>query len=184
MNVDSVGRLDRLVDVKYLRECFFIDPQFCLRWKIRPLSHFKTERDRKIFNKNMAGELFGCDNGNGYIRGRVGGRCEYAHRIIYVLFYGVDISGVLIDHADGDRKNNNPTNLRVANKAQNGINRKKKSSGVHWNSRSKKWHAQATIGGKRTFLGLFEDKSQAEFVAYQARMREYGEFAEVVGCAF
>lgn len=58
---------------------------------------------------------------NGYHRGQFAGKNYYAHRVVYFLTHGnwPDV----VDHTDGARMNNVPTNLRGATATSNQHNR-------------------------------------------------------------
>jgi len=47
----------------------------------------------------------------GYIRYRIGGHDEFAHRLVYAAFVGVLQPGLFVCHLDGDPSNNAPCNL-------------------------------------------------------------------------
>ncbi len=88
-----------------------------------------------------------------------------------------------IDHTDGNGLNNQKSNLRICTIAQNGYNQRKQSDcsskykGVYWNKRLNKWQTQITFNGKRMYLGLFIDETEAG-KAYDVKAIElFGAFA-------
>lgn len=91
----------------------------------------------------------------GYRRVTVNGEGHYVHRIIMIM-NGHLISGLEVDHIDGDRMNNNSSNLRVVSKRENALNQKIPKNnnsgviGVCWCKNMKKW--MASIGGMRSEL--------------------------------
>ena len=95
------------------------------------------------------------------------------HRVIL----GVS-KGILVDHRDRNGLNNRRSNLRPANHAQNGWNRKLASnnkSGIHGVSfitRYDKWMAAIRVNGRRINLGLFGDKNDAA-KAYKDAVLKY-----------
>lgn len=89
-----------------------------------------------------------------------------------------------IDHRDGDGRNNQRENLRVATKMQNAqaFQRKKAGTsssyrGVHWDTERRKWSVEIKLNRKKIFLGRFEDEVFAA-KTYDCAAREYfGDFA-------
>lgn len=91
--------------------------------------------------------------------------------------------GVEIDHIDGNRLNNQKSNLRFATSSQNKINRgarkdnKSGYKGVSWHKQNKNWTARLMINGKYQHLGSFKDISEAVQVYNQSALKHYGEYA-------
>src|SRR5262249_45047815 len=50
---------------------------------------------------------------------------HYTHRLVWISFVGEIPPGFVLDHIDRDPRNNNLTNLRLANLSQNQWNRNK-----------------------------------------------------------
>lgn len=83
--------------------------------------------------------------------------------------------GMQVDHVDGNRLNNQKSNLRVCTGLENRLHvrncRRGKTSrfkGVHWNSHLSKWTAQITAFQTNRYLGVFfyeEDAARAYDVA-------------------
>jgi hypothetical protein len=91
--------------------------------------------------------------------------------------------GVEIDHIDGNRLNNQKSNLRFATSSQNKINRgarkdnKSGYKGVSWHKQRKCWTVRLTINGKYKHLGLYKDIKKAAQVYNQNALKHYGEYA-------
>lgn len=64
----------------------------------------------------------------GYIRFQYKGLRYYAHRVIYVLEHGDIDSDDIVDHIDGNRRNNHISNLRKCHAQANSVNRHVKPS--------------------------------------------------------
>jgi hypothetical protein len=83
--------------------------------------------------------------------------------------------GLVVDHIDNNKLNNNLNNLQLISNRENSSKDKKggtsKYIGVSWNNREKKWRAQIQIKGKETNLGRFTDELQAA-EAYQTALKE------------
>ena len=93
--------------------------------------------------------------------------------------------GMSVDHINGNKLDNRKSNLRICTHAENLRNLKKAKNntsgfkGVSWYSKSKKWRAVITFGGKYHHLGLFVKKQDA-IDAYNQKAKEYfGQFAYV-----
>ena len=93
------------------------------------------------------------------------------HPMVAEAFLGHKRDGTLkivVDHIDGDNKNNKLSNLQLVsnrtNVSKDRTNGTSKFIGVSWNTRAKKWVAQIYVNGKINYLGLFtkeEDASEA-----------------------
>lgn len=94
--------------------------------------------------------------------------------------------GMEVDHINGNVLDNRRTNLRLASRSQNSMNKAKtkkpKSSiykGVKWDKQMKKWRANICINYKLIFIGLFNNEKQAA-LAYDKKAKElHGEFANL-----
>lgn len=90
-----------------------------------------------------------------------------------------------IDHIDGNRLNNQKSNLRIVTRTQNQMNRKLQKNnksgykGVSWCSKSKKWLSQIRINTHTKFLGYFVNKNKAAVVYNEAAMKYFGEFCNI-----
>lgn len=87
------------------------------------------------------------------------------------------------DHADGDGLNNQRSNLRPANSAQNRHNQRPKRGsssrfkGVSWNKSARKWQASIHVNGKNRYLGRYVSEEEAGAVYAAAALEAYGEYA-------
>jgi hypothetical protein len=84
------------------------------------------------------------------------------------MFFGDIPEGLVIDHIDQNRDNNNISNLRMVSKAQNNLNTDRK--GVTLDKASGKWIAQTSVGNRNVYLGSYSTRGEAE--------REYAAFKE------
>lgn len=90
-----------------------------------------------------------------------------------------------VDHIDGNRLNNQRSNLRLATSAQNKCNRgprkdcKSGYKGVSWHSQNHVWTARIKAGTKYLHLGCFKDILDAVRAYNEAALKYHGEFAYV-----
>lgn len=82
----------------------------------------------------------------------------FAHQFVYYVVHNKIVD--LIDHIDGNKKNNLAYNLRSATKSQNAMNMKN-VKGVYFCKRSKKWIANIMVNYKKIHLGSFINKDEA-----------------------
>lgn len=107
-----------------------------LRWKVNVGGSNKT----RMKAHSEAGTL----NKDGYYQVRVNDRIYKNHRIIAVL-HDMVINGMVIDHIDKIRSNNDINNLRVVTSQVNSHNLNTSSRnlsgviGVHWHKSSRSW---------------------------------------------
>jgi hypothetical protein len=153
----------------------------------RPLPDLKFFAERLRFD-HEAGRFFCITSGaprchvraDGYRRINVRDFDYPAHRVGWLMFYGVEPSG-LIDHIDGDRANNQICNLRIATQAENCRNSARKARslprGVKCSTSGRKFYAQIRDGSKQIHLGTFTSVDDA-YAAYCAEaVRLHGNFA-------
>jgi len=94
----------------------------------------------------------------------------YFHHLIWDNFSNV-VRDIQIDHIDGNKLNNNISNLQLLSCRDNvsKSKMKKKSSkytGVYWNKRDKIWGSYIYIDGKVKNLGSFDNEYDA-YLTYQ-----------------
>ena len=115
-------------------------------------------------NQVKAGSNAGTPDRKGYIQITLNGKRLKAHRLAYAIINNLSFDDIpeQIDHIDGVKYNNVPSNLRASTGSQNQHNRPAYSNntsgfkGVTWNKRRNKWQAQIQVDGKRIAIGCFE----------------------------
>ena len=91
------------------------------------------------------------------------------HRAIYAWFTGAWPTGE-VDHINRNNRDNRIQNLRDVTPRKNKQNSSRFQGGVSVRP-SGKWRARITIDGKRTILGTFPSKAEAQ-AAYQTALKE------------
>lgn len=111
---------------------------------------FYRKRNDIIDYKKQAGYLH-----RGYRVIRIKSRQYFAHRLAWLYVYG-EFPQHLLDHINGDTKDNSITNLRCVDYRGNASNKKRHRDGspvgVYWAKRDKKWKTEMYMDGKHYTL--------------------------------
>lgn len=112
-------------------------------------------------------------------RGEDGARyCVYLHRVLIACAGDLDI-----DHINGNGLDNRRSNLRLATRSQNMMNRSSQANnrsgyrGVCWQHEKRKWRATIWVAGRKTHLGDFKDIEEAHAAYVSASLRLHGVFS-------
>ena len=100
-----------LPPIERLQEVFIVDDDGRLYWS-------------DAMHPSIAGKEIKTKSVYGYIQVRLDGKTYRAHRIIWALVHKKDPGEFLIDHINGDKTDNRPSNLRLCNNGQNQLNSK------------------------------------------------------------
>ena len=111
----------------------------------------KLSKTKKGYLKVMLTDLNGIRKG------------FFVHRLVLATYFKE--SKLQVNHKDGNKENNNLSNLEYVTNRQNVIhsidkeNTSSKFVGV--TKKGNKWQCQKMINGKRTYLGLFNTEDEA-----------------------
>jgi len=149
-----IGELHMLTQSK-LKELLHYDPETGLFiWLIKPRIGVKS------------GVVAGFTTVHGYIHIGIDLREYKAHRLAWLYVHG-RWPKHQIDHINHIRDDNRLINLREATQQENNKNLSIRSdntsgvAGVHWYKATSRWMTYIFVGGKRVFLGYFDDKLDA-----------------------
>lgn len=158
--------IDRLPPTPDLAEVLHLADDGSLWWREMPVRLKPDLCVRNKWNAHHKGRrAFTTINGKGYASGKVLGVRSAAHAVIFKMVHGYE--AIEVDHIDGNKLNNRPTNLRAVDRSLNSRNRaltrlnRSGVVGVHWDKRSSRWVASLYVGGRQKTLGSFRDKQQA-----------------------
>jgi len=174
-----------LPDLNYLKECFTIDSSIPngLRWNSdRPISHFEKTRGHNIWKAKFSNKQAGrTSDSHNYYHVFVKGKNYLNHRIIYALHNNTtDIGNNLIDHIDGNKFNNHPTNLRIATFSQNNRNSKLYKNNqlgckyIYFHNRDKKYVVCYRLNRKLISCGSYPTLEKA-IEARDEKMKNAGD---------
>ena len=140
---------------------------------------------KRTTGNTVSGHIAGTTSKKGYVCITIKNKTYLAHRLAWAICTGGDISGVVIDHIDGNKSNNEISNLRIGNQGQNCQNRKSGNKnntsgyiGVFLDKRRGSWSAQITKNRKvKSFTGFKTPEEASE--AYLNAKRELHEFCTI-----
>lgn len=108
----------------------------------------------------------------------VAGKRAMRSRVIWEMHNGPIAAGMEVDHADQNKTNDSITNLRLASRTENNVNRKVKlpANGYRGVEQTgNRWRAKLA----RKPLGTFETPEIAALAYNAAAFAEWGEFAQL-----
>jgi len=164
----------------YLQEALRLDEGTgFLYWREdRPRHHFKNERSYNMYMGKYAGKRAGRYGRSGYrvVGFSWGGKYTHikVHHIIWRLMTNKKIPDNLqIDHINGDRKDNRPSNLRLVSPRENGKNQKRHKTNTSGfpgvDVKKGRYRARITHKGKQIHLGYFKTAEEAHEVWLEAK---------------
>lgn len=155
-----------------------------LLWNTRVPSDFDSqnpEKDCRVWNKRFAGRN-AARNAGRYLRVSINRKQMPAHHVMWYLHYG-EWPSRMVDHINGDGKDNRISNLRLCTLVENNRNKaptgQSPYKGVSFRTAQNTWIAGIKGDDGPVFLGSFETEIEAA-LAYDAAAQElHGEFARL-----
>lgn len=135
-------------------------------------------------NRVKIGSIAATTNSHGYLYARIDGIRYGAHRLAWLYMTG-SMPKDVIDHIDGNPKNNVFSNLREATQQQNLYNLRKSVKntsgykGVHFHKGTSKWRVVVSVNNKPKHLGLYLTPEEANTVYTSWCVQNRGEFARI-----
>ena len=103
---------------------------------------------------------FGSMTSSGYYCASIMGETVSVHKLMAIAFLGEIPINSQVDHINGNKTDNRPSNLRFLTPSQNlKASRKKQSNtsskyiGVNWHNRDQRWRASVVIDKKQRSIG-------------------------------
>lgn len=108
--------------------------------------------------------------------------CGKGNLLMHVLIKSPVPKGMMVDHKDGNRLNNQRENLRITSHQENnrnrGWNREKGYKGV-FRKPNGRWKASISVDDKTLYLGTFSTAEEAAQAYDQAATLHFGEMAKL-----
>lgn len=121
---------------------------------------------------------------NGYVQTELGDRKNGTRRILRLhRMIMQPTPDQLVDHRNRDPLDNRRSNLRIATRSKNGMNRGAQANntsgfkGVSLHAKTGRWRAYITVDKKTKHLGLFPTPELAHAAYVRAADELHGEFA-------
>jgi hypothetical protein len=118
-----------------------------------------------------------CLDDYGYARRTMKRNGKATHLLMHHAVIGKPEKGMVVDHRNGNPRDNRRCNLRFVSSSTNRQNSKIPSTnksgfrGVCWNKGVGKWQAQIQKGSKNYYLGLYDTPEKAS-MAYKKKHKE------------
>ena len=125
---------------------------------------------------NLKGKMLSlCKDGGGYVNVSLLKNCKThryrLHQLVAITFLNhkpKGRKGLIVDHIDNDKSNNNLNNIQITtyrmNNSKDRKNKTSKYTGVSWNKRDKKWRVSVNFDGKNKNLGNYSNEEEAKDV--------------------
>ena len=131
--------------------------------------------DGELYWKNQAkpwhkiSNHAGCKTADGYDRVGYEGKYYMYHRLIWTRAYGAIPKGLVIDHINGNKKDNRLVNLRAVTPQKNQHNRHT-AKGYSWCKRDKRFITHIKNNGIKKHIGSFRTECGARLAYLFAKL--------------
>lgn len=140
---------------------------------------------RKIKNARKPYPWRGAGKDRRYLITTIDGEHIYLHRLVW--FYHHGRMPTMVDHINGNTRDNRIENLRECTAAQNQYNSSKKRNNAaghkgvvfHRNCQSRPWQAKIAKAGRVFSLGYYATKEEAADAYAAGAIKHAGEFARI-----
>ena len=128
------------------------------------------------------GDIVGFKSKQPYYEVHIDGQKYLVHRLVWFYSYGVWPN--IIDHRDGNTRNNSLKNLREVTVAQNSLNKKRSKNNlcgaknVSYKQDRNKYAVNLDVDGKPKHIGHYPTIELAKIAATEARIKYHGEYAK------
>ena len=174
-----------LPSLSYLSEILYFNGND-LYWKYRPEHHFETENKWELFNRKHCGKIAGAYGARGYGFVIFDGYSYPITKLAYMLQNECEIEiNQIIDHVNGNPRDNSKSNLRLATSSENSWNTKKNTrnttgiKGIDWNKSSQRWRARICVNGER-YTKYYDNLLDAVASAIRLRKTHHKEFSRIL----
>ena len=122
-------------------------------------------------------------NNTGYISTQTYRNKTSKGYLLHRVVMNVTDSKIIIDHINGNPKDNRKRNLRIVTQSQNSMNasisksNKSGVKGVSWSKSKKKWYATIGVNNKTINLGTYELFDDAVNARIDAEGKYFGEYS-------
>lgn len=135
---------------------------------------------KKASKKVIVGKRAGSQSSDGYRIITLHSRHYYEHLLAWLWVGRENVPGFVIDHINGDRFDNRPSNLRLISQRMNTQNLVRKGrrfgpdgtelpQGVHYNAGCDKFSACIKVDYKKRHLGMFDFPEDAHAAYLKAK---------------
>lgn len=134
-----------------------------------------VNKNGEIYKLTAGGELLTiqnvASNKLGYNVINCNGKKYSRHRIIAYSYLELDLDNpkIQVDHIDGNRLNNDLSNLRLVNHQQNQWNRTR-ALGYYFHKQNQNWVSRIKLNGKNIHLGCFDNETKARAAYITAKL--------------